>query len=59
MGMKIGKVDIADIPAAVKDRFWGYIEVDKEWEERLADIEDATVYDYVRRGYVLWRNNDE
>ena len=44
MGMKIGKIDIVDIPPAVKDRYWGYIEVDKEWEERLADIEDAVHY---------------
>ncbi|MGE9965707.1 hypothetical protein ACQRAW_12925 [Fusicatenibacter saccharivorans] len=43
-GMKIGSVDIADIPSSIKDRFWGYIEVDKEWEERLADIEDAVHY---------------
>lgn len=43
-GMKIGFVDIADIPSSIKDRFWGYIEVDKEWEERLADIEDAVHY---------------
>ena len=44
MGMKIGKIDLADIPASIKDRFWGYIEVDREWEERLADIEDAVHY---------------
>ena len=43
-GMKIGTVDIADIPNSIKDRFWGYIEVDKEWEERLSEIEDAVHY---------------
>lgn len=43
-GMKIGNVDIPDIPAAIKDRYWGFIEVDKEWEESLADIEDAVHY---------------
>lgn len=43
-GMKIGTVDVSDIPSAIKDRFWGYIEVDKEWEEGLADIEDAVHY---------------
>ena len=43
-GMRIGLVDIADIPNAIKDRFWGYIEVDKEWEELLSEIEDAVHY---------------
>lgn len=43
-GMKIGRVDLNDIPAGIKDRFWGYIEVDKEWEEHLAEIEDAVHY---------------
>ena len=44
MGMKIGTVDLVDIPKSISDRFWGYLEVDKEWEERLADIEDAVHY---------------
>ena len=44
MGMKIGTVDLNDIPSSIRDRFWGYIEVDKEWEEMLADIEDAVHY---------------
>ena len=43
-GMKIGTVELGDIPNSIKDRFWGYLEVDKEWEEQLADIEDAVHY---------------
>ena len=43
-GMKIGYVDIADLPNSIKDKFWGYIEVDKEWEDLLAEIEDAVHY---------------
>lgn len=39
-GMKIGPVDNLDIPTAIKDRYWGYIEVDEEWEDGLADIEN-------------------
>jgi hypothetical protein len=44
MGMKIGTVDVDDMPPRIKDKYWGYIEVDKEWEERLADIEDTIHY---------------
>lgn len=39
-GMKIGEVDIKDIPKKVENKFWGYIEVDEEWEHDLSDIED-------------------
>lgn len=40
-GMKIGEIELKDIPEKVRDKFWGYIEVDEEWEEELAKIEDA------------------
>ena len=43
-GMKIGSVDLSDMPASIKDRFWGYIEVDRDWEDLLEDIEDAVHY---------------
>ena len=39
-GMKIGDIDIKDIPKKVEGNFWGYIEVDELWEEELSDIED-------------------
>ena len=39
-GMKIGEVDLKDIPDKIRNKFWGYIEVDEEWEEGLSDIED-------------------
>lgn len=39
-GMKIGEIDLKDIPEKVKDKFWGYIEVEKDWETELAEIED-------------------
>ncbi len=38
--MKIGEIDLKDIPEKLKGKFWGYIEVDEAWEEDLADIED-------------------
>ncbi len=39
-GMKIGEIELKDIPEKIKDKFWGYIEVDEAWEAELADIED-------------------
>lgn len=34
-GMKIGEIDLKDIPDKIKDSFWGYIEVDEPWEDDL------------------------
>lgn len=39
-GMKIGEIDIKEIPKKIEDKFWGYIEVDEQWEDDLSDIED-------------------
>ena len=39
-GMKIGEIDIKDIPKDVEGKFWGYVEVDELWEDELSDIED-------------------
>lgn len=39
-GMKIGEIDIKDIPKDVEGKFWGYVEVDGLWENELSDIED-------------------
>lgn len=39
-GMKIGEIELKDIPEKIKGKFWGYIEVDEAWEADLADIED-------------------
>lgn len=39
-GMKIGEIDLKDIPDKVKGKFWGYIEVDEAWEDDLSEIED-------------------
>lgn len=39
-GMKIGEIDIKEIPKIVENKFWGYIEVDEQWEDDLSDIED-------------------
>ena len=39
-GMKIGEIDLKDIPDKIRNRFWGFVEVDEEWEEGLSEIED-------------------
>lgn len=39
-GMKIGELDIKDIPKKIENKFWGYVEVDEQWEDELAAIED-------------------
>jgi hypothetical protein len=39
-GMKIGEVDLKDIPDKVEGKFWGYVEVDEAWEDDLSEIED-------------------
>lgn len=39
-GMKIGDIDIKDVPKKVEGKFWGYVEVDELWETDLAEIED-------------------
>ena len=40
MGMKIGEIDIKDPPSKINGKFWGYVEVDEEWETALSEIED-------------------
>lgn len=39
-GMKIGEIDMKEIPEKLQGKYWGYVEVDEEWEYELADIED-------------------
>lgn len=39
-GMKIGDIDLKDIPEKLRDKYWGYVEVDEAWEDNLSDIED-------------------
>ena len=39
-GMKIGEIDIKEIPKKIEKKFWGYVEVDEQWEDDLSDIED-------------------
>lgn len=36
-GMKIGEIDIKDVPKDIEGKFWGYVEVDGLWEDELSD----------------------
>lgn len=40
-GMKIGEIELKDIPEKIEGKFWGYVEVDKEWETELAEVENS------------------
>ena len=51
-GMKIGDIDLKDVPDKIKGKYWGYIEVDKAWEDDLSEIED-TVHFGVSKGKKL------
>ena len=49
VGMRIQTVALNNtleqqIPAKIRDKIWGFVEVDKAWEEELAEIEDAVHY---------------
>lgn len=48
-GMKIGDVDLKDIPSKIDGKYWGFVEVDEQWESDLSDIEDK-VHFGVSRG---------
>lgn len=39
-GMKIGEIELKEIPDKVKDKFFGFVELDEPWEEALEEIED-------------------
>lgn len=39
-GMKIGEVEIKEVPDKLKGKYWGYVEVDEAWEDELSEIED-------------------
>ena len=38
--MKIGEIDLKDIPERINGKFWGHAEVDEAWEDDLSEIED-------------------
>ena len=49
-GMKIGEIDLKEIPKKLEGKFWGYIEVDEQWEAGLSEIEE----DVYKRQLLDW-----
>ncbi len=45
-GMKICEIELKDIkiPETIKNNLWGYVQVDRKWEEELIRIEDQIHY---------------
>jgi len=48
-GMKIGPLDVADIPPDIEDAFFGYVELDENYETLLAEVEDTVHYGFEAR----------
>lgn len=44
VGMKIGEITVDEIPSKMRNRVYGYVEVDKPWETELSEIEDPFHY---------------
>lgn len=54
--MKIGQIDMRNAPEKLKGKYWGYIEVDNEWENSLAEIEDSIHYDVGNKMYGCYQS---
>lgn len=54
--MKIGQIDMKNAPDKVKSKYWGFIEVDNEWENALAEIEDNIHYDVGNKMYGCYQS---
>lgn len=57
-GMKIGEIELKDIPDKIDGKFWGYIEVDEEWEDDLSEIEDKVHFGVSKgkKGRIAYQN---
>lgn len=49
-GMKIGKIDISDYDSLINKPYYGFVELEPNWEEQLAKYEDQAHYDCTRTG---------
>lgn len=45
-GMKVGLIDLKDMPPDLEDRFVGFIELDKDYEELIAEAESVEHYGF-------------
>lgn len=45
-GMKVGDVRLSVVPKEIEDRFFGYVELDTEYEELISGLENTTHYGF-------------
>lgn len=55
-GMKIGILPLSGIPDEISDRFFGYIHLNPDFEDLLAETEDTTHYGFAYRNKPVYRN---
>ncbi len=54
-GMKIGVLELKDMPAELEELFWGFVELDKDYEAQIEEAEDLEHYSF-RGTYASYRN---
>lgn len=45
-GMKVGEVRLSAIPPEIEDRFFGYVQLDEQYEELISSLENTTHYGF-------------
>ena len=45
-GMKVGEVRLSVVPPEIEDRFFGYVELDQQYEELISNLENTTHYGF-------------
>lgn len=54
-GMKVGLVQLSGIPDQIKDRFFGYVQLNPDLEELIAEAENTTHYGFATRHNPAYR----
>lgn len=55
-GMKVGILSLSGIPDEISDRFFGYIQLNPDFEDLLAETENTTHYGFAFRNKPVYRN---
>lgn len=55
-GMKVGTLSVSGIPDEISDRFFGYIQLNPDFEDLLAETENTTHYGFASRSKPAYRN---
>jgi hypothetical protein len=45
-GMKVGDVRLSAVPPEIEDRFFGYVELDQQYEDLISNLENTTHYGF-------------